>query len=149
LAHQTWSDVDTKAGYIIVDPDANEVTHYNSSLPSFIDLDLSNRAYYSDEEASLLCEGNYIRVKMGQATESEIRQIKETIIKDYHALGCIVEATPVSQSTQRTATISSGASLQKSISEWIHLHAGTLGVEESDLNTACEHVFTKLKGVNE
>lgn len=114
LTHQTWSDVGTVAGYILVH-DSGAITHQSTSAPKFVDYDDE----WSDEEALDKCEGNYVRVKLGQVTEKEIREIRECIESDYKALGVIVKSIPTPVGVTRTASIGSGASIETSISDWV------------------------------
>lgn len=113
--HQTWSDVGTRAGYLVVSDGGNEIDHVESKAPQFMDFDLG----WKKTEASLACEGNYVRVKLDEATEKEIIVIRETIIGEYGALGCVVKATPKSSATARVGSSASGVSIEQSIDEWI------------------------------
>lgn len=60
LTHQTWGDVGSLAGYVIVAED--EVKHFPTNAPRFIDF---------NRESKHVCAGNYIRIKDVELTEEE------------------------------------------------------------------------------
>lgn len=136
IAHNTWSDVGSKAGFVIVNEDQT-VEHIDSECPRFIDYD----ANWTTEEAEVYCEGNYVRVQLGSATNSEITNIRRFVTVDCGALGCIVKAIPVTKTTARTQSISAGASLGRSISDWVALHAANMNVDKFALDKACQDVL--------
>lgn len=113
--HQTWNDVGTVAGHLIVD-DAG-VRHIDSCAPKFIDYDLS----WDEDEASEACEGNFVRIKMGEATDEDIAFIREHV-EGHGAIGALVQAIPVPKGTitTRTAPTVSAPTTRQSIGDWIN-----------------------------
>ncbi len=77
LTHQSWSDVDNLAGYVLYDPRTNELDHYETNAPQFIkvefdDLDKLHDATFAD---------NYVKVVGGTFTDPEdIATVKEELI---------------------------------------------------------------------
>lgn len=138
MTHQTWSDVDTKAGFIIVDD--GEVEYIPTIASEFVDYD-SN---WTDAEASERCNGNYVRVELGEVTETELTDIRKFITQDLEAAGCIIKSVPSSAVVTRTASIKSGASLARSVGEWSALHADSLGVGEKELQEGAQEVLDAI-----
>lgn len=138
LTHQTWSDVNTKAGFILVNEN-DMLTHHETSAPKFVDYE----DVYSDLEALELCEGNYVRVKLGEATDKEIRQIREEVASEYKAAGVKVQSTPKPVGVQRSSSVSSGASIEKSIEEWI---GGSIEDNNfaKEVNSTCMDILSEV-----
>lgn len=134
--HQTWSDVDTKAGCLIVTAD-RQVEHRELDAPKFVAFDdgLSGQAAI-DRYA-----GNYVRVKLGEASESEIQTLRESLTGDYGARGVIIHAQPVRKTVERSATIAAGSSLEASVGEFIR-HSET-AVDKSALAHECEAILAE------
>lgn len=115
IAHHTWSDVNTKAGFLIIDGES--VTLHEGTSPKFIDaLDLEG----SDDDIKEIVRGNYVRVK-AKMTGSEVAQVREKL-GEMGALGVIVQPlkeASVKRDDTVTASISAGASLEKSVSDFV------------------------------
>lgn len=139
LTHQTWSDVDTKAGYIIIDNE--KLTHYETNAPKFVDFDFE----WDDAAAEIECGGNFVRVKLGEATEEEIKKIRQDIESKYGAFGVIVQSLPKVKAATRSASISAGASLGKSIEEWIDKNIE--GADKTAVYKNCDDILQELKEV--
>lgn len=136
LTHLTWNDVNTIAGYLIIDAD-REVHQYETNAPRFVDYDES----LSNEQAAKLCAGNYVRVKLGEASEKEIQVIRELVQSEYEARGVTVHAQPKRTTTARKATITAGASLGASVNEYIE-HSET-SVDKDLLSRECETIMAE------
>lgn len=108
--HQTWGDVGTKAGFLLVHD--NAVTHYASHAPQFVDIfgDM-------DEEELLICDGNYCRVRIGKATPQEISDLKADLI-ERGAAGVLVLAVKESEIKER-ATIAKSVTLEQSVNDYV------------------------------
>lgn len=114
LTHQTWSDVNSKAGFLMVDD--TSVSRFETHAPKFVNYDET----LDEEELMELCEGNFVRVQLGEASEKEILEIREGIMREHRALGCVVNATPKPKTPTRAAGgIKSGARVESSIEDWI------------------------------
>lgn len=115
LTHQTFGDVDSKAGYVLYDDKANTIEHVETDAPKFVHIDGS----MSTEEMMALCKGNYVKVKVSEATESEVVAMREAI-EEAGALGSVIQATAkVKGATRTTASVSAGASIATSVDEWV------------------------------
>lgn len=142
LTHQTWNDIKTVAGHIIVD-DAG-VTHTKSAAPEFREYDIA----WDDDTAAENCKGNFIRVRLGEADDDEITMIRDHIV-GLGALGCLVQAIPVPKgtATARTATTatSKAPTVRESISEWIKNNAASM--TSTEVEKLCSEILTEVESV--
>lgn len=117
--HQTWNDVGTLAGHLIVNDTG--VEHIESKAPKFLDYDLT----WDAGAASEAVDGNFVRVVMGAATEEDVDFIRETIM-DFGAKGVVVNAIPVPKGTVTTRSAPVAAAVittRDSIKQWIDTNA--------------------------
>jgi len=134
--HQTWSDVDTKAGFLIVHED--RVEYRASHAPQFIDLpegiDL--------EEVAMIVDGHYVRARIEVKDESIVPELRDYLLKA-GAKGVVIHPIKSTATVSRTgATVSSGVSLEASINEWIKVKNGA---EDTALFDRCAAVLSKAK----
>lgn len=117
LAHHTWSDVSTKAGFLLVFKD--EVQWFKSHLPEFIDLDRLTDV--EPDELPFIVDGNYVRVKTESASAKEVASLREELA-NMNAKGVLIQAVPAPPKRDDgvVATIVAGAaSLEASIGEYV------------------------------
>lgn len=143
LTHQTWNDIGTRAGHMIVDDSG--VTHTKSAAPEFRDYDIS----WDDDTAAENCKGNFIRVRLGEADEDEITMIRDHIV-GLGALGCLVQAIPVPKgtATARTATTatSKAPTVRESIGEWIKNNAAAM--TQVEVEKLCSEIMLEVESVS-
>lgn len=139
LTHQTWGDVNSKAGFMIISGD--EICHHPSSAPSFVDYDEK----IDPREAPDLFKGNYVRVKLTEADPSEIAEIRDYLMNECNALDCIIQAQPKSKVVGRTTTVSKSATLRGSVGSFID--AKVMTVEKSDVLSECEDILTQTGAI--
>ena len=124
LTHQTWSDVGTKAGYLLVYPD--RVEHFETTAPKFIDVDeLLKDEKTDDESLEIIVKGNYTRVSVTDPTALEVGFIRDKL-KSMGAAGTLVRAiaTGADMSTARTAVAASMERLDESILNYAEKQGG-------------------------
>lgn len=109
LTHQTWSDVDSLAGFLIV---GDEVEHYDSTSPKFIDLPADPKDWED------LVPGNYVRATYQDVTAEEVDAAK-TELRAMGAAGVLVN-TVVTSSTKgkRSETTASLESLDEVVAKY-------------------------------
>jgi DNA repair exonuclease SbcCD nuclease subunit len=75
LVHQTWGDVGSRAGYVIVSED--KVEQFETDAPKFLDF---------EDDTTFSPYGNYVRIKDIELTEEEsrdlVREIKQNGMAD-------------------------------------------------------------------
>lgn len=113
LAHHTWSDVGTKAGFLLVD---KEVRWMKSHLPAFIDVDKNEDL--SDEELAMIVDQNYARAKVSGASLKEIETLREFLLES-GAKGVIIQSVKEPTTTRETKVVKSGESLSDSVNSYI------------------------------
>ena len=121
--HQTWGDVGSKAGFLIVSE--NDVKWHCSRAPHFVDIDAS----MDPSEVSLRCDGNYVRVKVQNAKPSEVSAIRDGLMK-HGALGVNVNVVKVPVTGRPTvSTVKAGASVEVQVTDYIK----SAGFEHAEL----------------
>jgi DNA repair exonuclease SbcCD nuclease subunit len=141
LTHQTWNDIGTRAGHMIVTD--TDVIHTKSKAPEFREYDIA----WDDDTAAEQCKGNFIRVRLGEADEDEITMIRDHIT-GLGALGCLVQAVAVPKGTATARTASAAAkapTLGESVSEWIKNNAAASTSAEVD--KLCGEILTEVRSV--
>lgn len=112
--HQTWSDINTKAGFLIVDDD-DGVKWQASHAPSFVELDPETEK----DEVPLVVDGNYVRVTMEIEKDSQVAEMRDFLIES-GAKGVLINRIKKETTISRTgATASSGKSIEVSVGEFI------------------------------
>lgn len=117
IAHHTWSDVGSQAGYMIYKDD--EFTFHESSLPKFVDMtsyDLTNAEIL--EHVANESYGNYAKIALPSDDEALQRQARE-LFKECGCEGLVIEKKPKSSVTTRTTKITSKTTLADSVSQFI------------------------------
>lgn len=134
--HQTWGDVDTLAGFMIV---GDTIEFHESTAPKFIDYD----GEWDDDQAIEHCAGNFVRLRLGEATDEEVTMMRDHVM-GLGAKGAIVQAIPVvrSAATARTSSVSSAPTVRESINAWIKSNAAPLA---TDLEKLCEDIMNEAE----
>lgn len=114
LAHQTWNDPGTKAGFLLVWED--RIEHYPSQAPQFIDL---HKEDVADGELASLVKGNYVRFKIDDVTAAEVNEWRSEL-EDAGAIGVSIIATKKRPETTRTGTtVSASKTMESSVAEYV------------------------------
>jgi DNA repair exonuclease SbcCD nuclease subunit len=114
--HHTWSDVGAHAGWMIVDDD--KVEFFASEAPRFVNV----TGEEDEEEFAELVHGNYARLRMGEASASEVANIRTLLIDKLGAKGVLIESAPPSMVGLRSGLSSSGGSLDASLLAYCTTH---------------------------
>lgn len=128
-SHQTWSDPGTKAGFLLVYED--RIEHVPSQAPEFVDLtpeliDAADAAGFPVEE---LVKGNYVRIKLQEATDKEKAGWKKDVLKA-GALDCLVMGTSKTAVTRSGAASKAAVSLASSVEHYVRNDMKPLLIEE-------------------
>lgn len=143
LTHQTWGDVKTKAGFLIVS-DAG-VEHHETAAPKFKDFDLG----WDDDTAAEECKGSFVRVRLGEADADEIEMIRDHIL-GLGALGCNVDAIPVPKGTA-TARPAPGTpaptapTVRQSVTDWIRANSAT--TTQPEVEKLCMDIIQEVESI--
>lgn len=113
LTHQTWSDVDTEAGSLVVFEDRLE--HRASTAPAFLDFD--------PERPLIDYRGNYVRIRGIELEEDEIRTLRDAL-EEIGAEGIVVHAVSKSKTATRPGVSASKAvTMETSVADYIKTSA--------------------------
>lgn len=113
LAHHTWSDPGSRAGFLIVDD--TDVRWMKSHAPEFVDID----ADMDPLEVELKADRNFVRAKINKASTAEVEEARAWLIKS-GALGVVINT--VKEPTRARvagATVKAGGSIESSIGDYI------------------------------
>lgn len=112
--HQTWSDVGSVAGFMLVYPD--RIEHFPSELPQFIDV----ASDMPVSEIAKLAPGNYLRVKVTTSKLADIQKMRDWLT-GLGAKGVVILSVkqPTEERATGAATVHAGASIEQSISSFI------------------------------
>ena len=117
LAHYTWSDVNTRAGFLLVTE--KEVSWRKSHLPEFVDM--TKLTEFEPEEIPAIVDKNYVRMRVEASKLKDVEDARAELIA-MGAAGVLVQAEPKppAEAVRATGhTIKSGASLEVSVTEFI------------------------------
>ena len=115
-SHLTWSDVGSKAGFLIVHED--RVERFASHAPEFIDLDED----MDPDDVPLIVQGNFVRAKVSTTKTQEINELRSWLMDDCGARGVVINSTKVATKARTGSvahSVTAGASIEASIAEYI------------------------------
>lgn len=110
--HQTWGDVETRAGFLIVENDGT-VQHYDSHAPKFVDI-----SGLDETEMQLQADGNYARFRGAAMKTEDVKDLRHWLYS-IGAKGVSIEVAKTAVSARASAPSSSGKSLGQSILDFI------------------------------
>ena len=132
---QTWGDIDTHAGFLIVDEAS--VTYHASHAPSFVQIDETTDL----DDLALIADGNYVRVRGLELAAADMQQFRQEL-ENCGALGVSMQS-PVQLVQARTgAVIKKTASLETSVATYVEEQE----FENAELvQRACEDVLSTAR----
>lgn len=114
LTHQTWGDVGSKAGYLLV---GDRITQHTTTAPKFVDVTGNEDA----DDLGQIVAGNYVRVRAEVETDTELESIRADLI-GMGALGVQIMATKKTIITRSGAAVATsgtgGMSIEGSIADF-------------------------------
>lgn len=134
LAHHTWSDVGSNAGYLIVD--GSDVTYEASHCPEFVELDSS----MSEVDMRLACDGNYVKCRLTTSDQKELQGARK-MLEEAGAKGVVLVSDPVPKGIERkAANVNTGMTTEQSVTAYVE--AGTFE-NKSELADLCLRLLTE------
>jgi len=134
--HQTWSDVGTQAGFMMVYADREEF--HASYAPQFIDIT-------GDEdpaELGLKIEGHYVRAKIGTASATVVGDMRALLMRE-GALGVQIMAVPNGKTVTRAGVApKSLSSVEQSVLSYVDEQKLSERVRD-----ICSEIMTEVKEV--
>jgi hypothetical protein len=134
LCHQTWGDIGSRAGFVIVQPDG-EVEHVESSAPKFIEI--------NDEGDLSFAKGNYVRWKAPVEELSQAETYRDELLNEYGAAGAMICPVKVEHEPAegRIAPTSIDVSFDKLIDDFIQLKSYS---SPSQLSGVCRDILLHI-----
>lgn len=113
IAQHGWGESKSKAGFLIVDSDANKVTFRASRAPRFVEL----TPEMDMEDIPGLVEGNYVRATL-EMNEAEIKDYRK-LLEDYGAAGVSIIAKPKPITRSDSIKVDTAKPLNTAVSDFI------------------------------
>lgn len=136
LSHHTWSDVGSKAGFLIVS-DAG-VKWFKSHAPEFVEI----LATTDPAEIPLLVDGHYVRAKINSTKQKDVEELRAYLI-DCGAKGVTILAQKEASVTVRDgSTVKAGASLEVSVADFIKMQSYA---DPEKLAVLCQDILTTVR----
>lgn len=133
LTHQTWGDIGTKAGYLMVFED--RVEHFETDAPKFIDITDED-----PDDVPELVRGNYVRTTLDDPTNDDVAMVRSALTS-YGAAGVLVKAIQTKSMTSRRVAV--GASIER-IDESVNRYAEEKG--GPPLAKLCDGILKNVMG---
>lgn len=134
--HQTWGDPGSRAGFCLVWPD--RVKFYKSGAPEFVDIKTAG-----DIDEAII-KGNYVRLKIDNVTEAEIIQYRNEL-EEMGAIGVNIIATKKAAIATRHTSVEAGASLEKSVQDWIKGNPKILASDRDEIAEAAASIIVEAR----
>lgn len=112
LTHQTWSDINSKAGYMICKD--GELSFYESETPKFVEITYDNK-----DEIKKLAKGNFVRMKIGTSDKSDIEKVR-LLLEKCGALGSTIISTAGNSDFVRTkSSVKTGETIENAVESYV------------------------------
>lgn len=110
--HQTWSDVGSKAGFLLVDDDG-KVSYQASHAPSFVDV-----TGLDEGDMALAADGNYVRYRGDAMTTKQVSELRSFLLTS-GARGVAIQAPKPTSATRAGTSPTGGQSLDQSVQGFV------------------------------
>ncbi len=110
--HHNWGDVDTRAGFLMLDTDDDTVTFHDTKAPKFVDV-----SGLDELDMEIEAAGNYVRFRGPQMTQDQINEFRDAL-KKWGALGVSIEVPRKVESARATAP-ATGLTLDQSVDKFV------------------------------
>lgn len=140
LTHQTWSDVGSKAGFLLVTDEG--VNWRSTHAPSFVEIDGST----DPDEIPLIVDGNYVKVTINSAKTGDVDAMRD-YLATVGAKGVVVLSDTGATPTVARAggTYKAGTTIEQSIGDFIK--SKTEFKRPADLAVRCSDILTRVRAV--
>lgn len=144
LTHQTWSDVDTRAGFIIVEDDGT-VREFDTHAPKFIDVSGMN-----ENDALLAAAGNYVRFRGAAITPKDADLLRNAFIAA-GSLGVSIQSPRVVSSARSTTAATAGPArtVDESVMHYVDKVALDPHLDRDEIKRRASEVLAAVRSVEE
>lgn len=138
--HQTWSDVGTRAGFLLV---GTKVEHFPAAAPEFIDI-----GGMDADELKLTVPGNYVRLRGGTMTIEQIAALREEL-ELLGAKGVSIQVVRDKGVAARPASATS-RTLDQSVAHFIDESKDIPAhLDRNEIKKECDNILTTARAVLE
>lgn len=131
--HQTWKDLGTRAGFLLVYPD--RIQFSASHAPSFVEITPDS----DEDEIPLIVDGNYVRVGGLKLTDAQINKMRDELV-GMGAKGVLFQVARETVSA-RTGAVLKTKSLEDSVADYVG--GLTLTMDKARVLAACNSILSK------
>lgn len=136
LAHHTWSDVTSKAGFLVVSDTGPK--WFKSHAPEFVEVTAETDA----DDIALMVDGNYVRAKINSTKQKDVEELR-AYLTDNGAKGVVILAQKEGGVAPRAgATVKAGESLEVSVADFIK---GQGYSNPAALAVLCQEILTETR----
>lgn len=137
MEHQTWRDVGSKAGFLLVYPD--RIDYRASHSPEFVEITGDTK----EEDIPLLVDGNYVRIRGRKITNAEVDVLRGSL-RDMGAVGTTIEVLPEEIAPRTGSVKASTISLESSVDSYVD----SLSLPTADqVKSLANDILTGVKSV--
>lgn len=136
-SHQTWSDPNTLAGFLIVHPD--RVEHYESAASKFINID-------DVADITPAVSGNYVRLRLKDADEKALIAARKDL-EAVGAAGWVDHSSKKRTSARPVSTAAGNMTLEVSVANFVLNHMPPSALDRRRIATEALAVLTQARTV--
>ena len=134
---QTFSDIGTKAGFLLVYED--RVEYHASHAPNFVEINETT----AEEDIPLIAQGNYVRVRGMKLTDTEAQELRKELERE-GAAGVSIEVARQVVQARGSAPVK-GRTLTESVMSYIE----SLKVSgEAEIKRDCADILATVQSIN-
>lgn len=139
--HHNWGDVNTRAGFLILDTNTNTVVFDDTCAPKFVDI-----SGLSETDMEIEAAENYVRFRGPQMTQEQINEFRDQL-KKWGALGVSIEVPRTVQSLRSTAP-ASGMTLDQSVEKFVgEMKDIPAHVDRKDVARRAQEVLNETRAI--
>lgn len=139
LTHQTWGDIGSKAGFLLVYPD--RIEYSASHAPNFVELTEDD----DPTEYPLIVDRNYVRVRGMKLTDAEINTLRKELL-DMGALGVTFQVARQVVTAHTNGEVAKATTLGESVAKYID---GLELEDKAPLKAVCADILATAQAIPE
>lgn len=137
LTHQTWGDIGSKAGFLLVDGD--KVNYRASHAPNFVEV----TGETDPDDLPMIVDGNYVRIRGMKLTDSDITTMRLEL-KGMGALGVTFQVARETVTARTAGAVAKARSLDESVEAYVD----TLSIAQAiDLKKECADILGTVRSI--
>ena len=139
IAHHNWGDINSRAGFLIIDSDDKDILYIPSKAPNFVDIS------GMDEDSLIMsCQGNYVRYRGEEMSSLKITELR-TALTDYGACGVSIEAPKTVGSLRSKASTTKAVSIETAVQNYIDTLTIDPAIDSAKLKSEAVEVLNESR----